>query len=82
MDEYEQLKQQLKAKTIELAGKAKENEDKNRLLLSIKEKFEIIQTILILPKSGWPKSGGCWMPISILKTKPLKYKWMSCIRSF
>lgn len=43
MDEYEQLKQQLKAKTIELAGKAKENEDKNRLLLSIKEKFEIIQ---------------------------------------
>jgi AraC family transcriptional regulator, chitin signaling transcriptional activator len=43
MDEYDQLKQQLKAKTIELAGKAKENEDKNRLLLSIKEKFEIIQ---------------------------------------
>ena len=38
--EFEQLKQQLKSKTIELAGKAKENEEKNRLILSLKESCE------------------------------------------
>ncbi len=44
MVEYEQLKNQLKSKTVELASKAKENEDKNRLLLTLKEKFEVIQS--------------------------------------
>jgi hypothetical protein len=39
-NEYELLKQQLKSKTIELANKAKDNEDKKNLLLTIKEKFE------------------------------------------
>lgn len=41
--EYEQLKKQLKTKTIELTNKAKENEDKNRLLLTLKEKCETAQ---------------------------------------
>lgn len=41
--EYNQMKQQLKNKTIELANKAKENEDKNKLLLSLKEKAETAQ---------------------------------------
>lgn len=41
--EYEQLKQQLKSKTIELANKAKDDEEKNRLLLSLKEKCEKAQ---------------------------------------
>ncbi len=36
--ENEELKKQLKSKTIDLAGKAKENDDKNRLLLTLKEK--------------------------------------------
>jgi len=40
-NEYELLKQQLKSKTIELANKAKDNEDKKHLLLTIKEKFEV-----------------------------------------
>jgi DNA-binding CsgD family transcriptional regulator/ligand-binding sensor domain-containing protein len=40
---HDQLKQQLRAKTIELATKAKDNEDKNRLLLALKEKCEIAQ---------------------------------------
>jgi AraC family transcriptional regulator, chitin signaling transcriptional activator len=39
-NELELLKQQLKSKTIELANKAKDNEDKKHLLLTIKEKFE------------------------------------------
>jgi DNA-binding CsgD family transcriptional regulator len=38
-EEYELVKSQLKAKTVELANKSKENEDKNRLLLSIQDKF-------------------------------------------
>lgn len=38
--EYEQLKKQLKSKTIELTNKAKENDDKNKLLLTLKEKCE------------------------------------------
>lgn len=41
--EYEQLKQQLKSKTIELAKKARDNEDKNRLLLDLKAKCEKAQ---------------------------------------
>jgi len=43
--EFEQVKQQLKNKTIELASKAKDNEDKNRLLLSLKEKFDVAQEV-------------------------------------
>lgn len=35
--EYDELKQQLKNKTIELATKARDNEEKNRLILSLKE---------------------------------------------
>lgn len=42
--EYDELKQQLKNKTVELANKAKDNEEKNRLLLTLKEKFESFQT--------------------------------------
>lgn len=41
--EFSRLKQQLKSKTIELANKAKDNEDKNKLLLSLKEKLEEIK---------------------------------------
>jgi AraC family transcriptional regulator, chitin signaling transcriptional activator len=41
--EYDQVKQQLRSKTVELANKAKDNEDKNRLLLSLKEKFDLIR---------------------------------------
>ena len=41
--EYDQLKQQLKSKTIELAKKARDNEEKNRLLLTLKEKCEKAQ---------------------------------------
>ncbi len=39
-EEYNQVKQQLKGKTIELANKARDNEEKNRLLLNLKDKFE------------------------------------------
>jgi hypothetical protein len=41
--EYDVLKQQLKNKTIELANKAKDNDEKKQLLLAIKEKFEHLQ---------------------------------------
>jgi hypothetical protein len=42
-NEYNLLKQQLRSKTIELANKAKDNDDKNRVLLSLKEKFNAVQ---------------------------------------
>ncbi len=38
--EFNKLKQQLRSKTIELASKARDDEEKSRLLLSLKEKFE------------------------------------------
>ena len=41
--EYSLLKQQLKNKTIELANKAKDNEDKSKLLMHLKEKVEVIK---------------------------------------
>jgi len=41
--EYDQLKQQLKSKTIELAKKARDNEEKNRLILTLKESCEKAQ---------------------------------------
>lgn len=40
--EYDKIKQQLRHKTVELANKAKDSEDKNRLLLLLKEKFDLI----------------------------------------
>ncbi len=51
--EYEQLKQQLKSKTIELAKKARDNEDKNRLLLDLKEKCEKAQNNPALFDMKW-----------------------------
>jgi len=42
-EEVEYVKTQLKNKTIELANKAKENEEKNRLLQTIKMQFEQLQ---------------------------------------
>lgn len=41
--ESELLKHQLKLKTIELANKAKENQEKNRLLLNLKEKCDQVR---------------------------------------
>lgn len=41
--EFSQLKQQLKNKTIELVTKARENEEKNRLILTLKETCENAQ---------------------------------------
>ena len=41
--EYDQLKHQLKNKTIELANKARDNEEKNRLILTLKESCEKAQ---------------------------------------
>ncbi|OWY19478.1 hypothetical protein BVG80_18110 [Sphingobacteriales bacterium TSM_CSM] len=49
--EYEQLKKQMKNKTIELTNKAKENEDKNRLLLTLKEKCEAARLNPAISKS-------------------------------
>lgn len=51
--EYDQIKQQLKDKTIELANKAKDNEDKNRLLLSVREKMDEIQLQPEKSKTKW-----------------------------
>ena len=51
--EYDQLKQQLRNKTIELATKAKENEARNRLLLALKEKCEIAQENPSIAKMKW-----------------------------
>jgi len=51
--EYNLPKQQLKSKTIELANKAKDNEDKNKLLLTLKEKCEIAQNNPPLSKMKW-----------------------------
>jgi len=42
--QYEQLEEQLKNKTIDLAVKARENEEKNRLIVKIKEIFEFAQS--------------------------------------
>ncbi len=51
--EYDQVKQQLKSKTIELANKAKDNEEKNRLLLNLKEKCEKAQQNPALFEMKW-----------------------------
>lgn len=49
-NQNEQLKEQLKNKTIELATKAKDNEDKNRLLLMLKEKCDLAQKEPVMTK--------------------------------
>lgn len=41
--EYEELKDKLKAKTLELAAKAKDNDEKNALIQELKDKIEQIQ---------------------------------------
>lgn len=51
--EYDQIKEQLRSKTIELANKAKDSEDKNRLLLSLKEKCANAQKNPSLSKIRW-----------------------------
>ncbi|HRY97772.1 MAG TPA: hypothetical protein P5550_01815 [Bacteroidales bacterium] len=51
--DHDQLKQQLKNKTIELASKAKDNEDKNRLLLTLKEKCETAQRNPLSSQRNW-----------------------------
>ena len=51
--EYDQLKLQLKNKTIELANKAKDNEYKNRLLLTLKSKLEDAQLNPAKSKVRW-----------------------------
>ncbi len=51
--EYEEVKQQLRNKTIELANKAKENEEKNRLLLTLKEKCEQGMANPSISKMSW-----------------------------
>jgi len=51
--EYNQLKKNLRSKTIELAKQARENEEKNRLLLSLKEKSVIAQENPSLSRIKW-----------------------------
>jgi len=51
--EYNQLKKNLRSKTIELAKQARENEEKNRLLLSLKEKCAMAQENPSLFKMKW-----------------------------
>ena len=53
LQEHEQLKLQLKRKTIELANKAKEDEEKNRFILSIKEKLEEGKSSPFESKKKW-----------------------------
>ncbi len=52
-EDFNQLKKQLKDKTIELANKAKESEDKNRLIEKLKKKFKKIEESSDLPKTRW-----------------------------
>lgn len=51
--EYNQLKKDLRGKTIELAKQARENEEKNRLLLSLKEKCAVAQENPSVFKIKW-----------------------------
>lgn len=51
--EYDQLKQQMKTKTVELANKARDNEEKNKLLLTLKEKCEKAQRNPEISKIKW-----------------------------
>jgi AraC family transcriptional regulator, chitin signaling transcriptional activator len=51
--EVDQVKQQLKNKTIELANKARDNEEKNRLILTLKEKCEKAQDNPVISNRMW-----------------------------
>ncbi len=51
--EYDQLKLQLKNKTVELANKAKDSEHKSRLLLTLKEKLDDVQHNPAKSKMRW-----------------------------
>lgn len=51
--EVNQIKEKLKNKTIELANKAKDNEDKNRILLALKEKCDEVEKKPHLFKTRW-----------------------------
>ncbi len=51
--EYDLLKDQLKTKTVALAKKARENEEKNRLILTLKEKCELAQSNPNVARSKW-----------------------------
>lgn len=51
--EVDQVKQQLKSKTIELANKARDNEEKNRLILTLKEKCEKAQDNPVISNRMW-----------------------------
>lgn len=51
--EYDELKKQLRTKTIELAKKARENEEKERLLLALKDGYEAAQENPALAKRKW-----------------------------
>ncbi len=52
-EDFNQLKKQLKDKTIELANKAKESENKNRLIEKLKNKFKKIEESSEIPKTRW-----------------------------
>ncbi|MDX1591812.1 MAG: hypothetical protein R3283_07610 [Balneolaceae bacterium] len=51
--ENDELEKQLKNKTIELANKAKENQDTNRILIKVKEKLESAQQKPEITASFW-----------------------------
>lgn len=51
--EYTQMKKNLRTKTIELAKQARENEEKNRLLLALKEKCAVAQENPALLQLKW-----------------------------
>lgn len=51
----EEVKKQLRTKTIELARKAKESEEKSRLLLTLKEKITALESASKTNKFEWSK---------------------------
>jgi hypothetical protein len=51
--ELKEAKQQLRSKTIDLAKKAKESQDKNRLLRTLQEKIAELEKESAFPKSRW-----------------------------
>lgn len=51
--DFDELERQLKQKTVELANKAKENQDKNRLLVRLKKKLEAAQQKPEVSVSFW-----------------------------
>lgn len=51
--DFDELEKQLKQKTVELANKAKENQDKNRLLVRLKKKLDAAQQKPEVSASFW-----------------------------